>query len=147
MHEDATRLFQDGALAVLVAEDDRELRELIAWALRGDGHDVVEARDGVELLQLMGWHLPGGEGRNAARRFALVITDNRMPTVDGLDALAALRRSGDTTPVILITAFGDEATRRKASALDAEVLDKPVDLDDLIGLARKALRSSSEASS
>jgi DNA-binding NtrC family response regulator len=62
----------------------------------------------------------------------LVISDERMPGMAGLEVLDALRRAGWPTPFILITGFGDQATHASARRLGASaVFDKPFDLDDL----------------
>ena len=111
---------------ILLAEDDQEMRAMIAVQLRDDGYDVIEARNGVELMR-------------AARRFEdallpfdLIVTDIRMPGWNGLEALDHLRRSGNNVPVIVMTAFGDARIHALAESLGAAVvLDKPFDLDDL----------------
>jgi DNA-binding response OmpR family regulator len=54
-----------------------------------------------------------------------------MPVCTGLQIVAALRESRWRTPVVLMTAFGDEATRRQAESLNALLFDKPFDVDDL----------------
>jgi CheY-like chemotaxis protein len=114
---------------VLVAEDDLEMRRLIAQTLRKDGYQVVEARDGVELLAYVKHSLYYG----ASRPFpSLIISDIRMPGWSGLEVLSALRRIDPCVPVLLITAFGDACAHAEAQRLGAtEVLDKPFDLSDL----------------
>lgn len=114
---------------VLLAEDDDEMRALLVAGLRSDGFDVLEARDGAELLERLGdlfSEAGGDEGVD------LVISDIKMPFFDGLSVLAGLRRNSVKTPVILITAFGDQDTHDKARSLGASaVFDKPFDLNDL----------------
>ena len=110
---------------LLLAEDDYELRELLACVLRADGHEVVEARDGNELWQLLSKQDPAGP-------FALVVSDVRMPGLTAFDVLAKLQRAVAQTPVILITAFGDQTTHLRALRLGASrVFDKPFDCDEL----------------
>ncbi|WP_437276663.1 response regulator [Sorangium sp. So ce375] len=113
---------------VLLAEDDRELRLLLATSLRRDGYEVLEARDAKHLLELMGEALASGDGAP----IDVVVSDIRMPGTSGLELLAGLRRDDWATPVVLITAFGDPETHAEAYRLGADaVLDKPLDLDDL----------------
>ncbi|WP_437575472.1 response regulator [Sorangium sp. So ce887] len=113
---------------VLLAEDDRELRLLLATALRRDGYEVLEARDANHLLELMGAALVSGNGAPVD----VVVSDIRMPGRSGLELLAGLRRDDWATPVVLITAFGDPETHAEAYRLGADaVLDKPLDIDDL----------------
>ncbi|WP_437324805.1 response regulator [Sorangium sp. So ce381] len=122
VHPGATRI------RVLLAEDDRELRLLLATALRRDGYEVLEAHDAKHLLELMGEALVSGNGAPVD----VVVSDIRMPGASGLDLLAGLRRDDWTTPVVLITAFGDPETHAEAYRLGADaVLDKPLDVDDL----------------
>ncbi len=118
---------------ILLAEDDSEMRALIAAMLAGDGYLVIEARDGQELLLAIE-RLKAGSVRPA-----MVVSDVRMPGYSGLDLLAILRCASWTLPVVLITAFGDEDTHTEARELGAiAVLDKPFDLDDLRAVVRAA---------
>jgi DNA-binding response OmpR family regulator len=118
---------------ILLAEDDSEMRALIAAMLAGDGYLVIEARDGQELLVAIE-RLKAGSVRPA-----MVVSDVRMPGYSGLDLLAILRCASWTLPVVLITAFGDEDTHAEARELGAiAVLDKPFDLDDLRAVVRAA---------
>jgi len=113
---------------VLLAEDDDQMRMLVAAALRADGHHVVEARDGRALLDEIGSELLG---ERPGQLTDLIVSDIRMPGLTGLEVLAGIRQARWSTPVILITAFGDEATHVAARALGAACFDKPFDLDDL----------------
>jgi len=111
---------------ILLAEDDREMRRLVGHALQKDGWLVVEAEDGAALLTELEQRTS-----NPDRRVDLIVSDVRMPGSSGMDILAAMRRMGVRTPVILMTAFGDAQTRARAEALDALLFDKPFDVDDL----------------
>jgi CheY-like chemotaxis protein len=117
-----------GPFRVLLAEDDAEMRSVVADALRGDGYQVIEAADGGRLLVDVAARLKGGDGANS---LDLIVSDIRMPICTGLQILAALREAHWRTPVILMTAFGDEGVRRHAESLDAVLFDKPFDVDDL----------------
>jgi CheY-like chemotaxis protein len=118
---------------VFLAEDDPELRELLARRLRRLGCDVIELRSGSELLEQL-------KGAPVLDPPDLVISDQRMPGATGLDVLSTLRATGVSAPFVLITAFGDpelhaEARRRGAAA----VFDKPFELDDLCAMVRGLL--------
>jgi DNA-binding NtrC family response regulator len=128
---------------VLLAEDDADMRSLVACALRSDGYEVLEAEDGGRLLVAITDAYADGTGRDA---FDLVISDVRMPVASGIAVLESLRRANWKTPVILMTAFGDDATRRRAEALGAILFDKPFDVDDLRTIALNLVqdRSSQE---
>ncbi len=117
---------------ILVAEDDREMRRLLVEALREDGYTVDEAPDGVELLAHIGSSVLFGTFGSVRRPPDLIVTDVRMPGLTGLTVLAALRGTGESVPVIVITAFGDEETHRLAQQHGAvAIFDKPFDLVDL----------------
>ncbi len=101
---------------ILVVDDEPGLREFVGDSLRLDGHDVVEAEDGRVALK-----------RLDERGFDLVITDLRMPHVDGLTLLAKLKADQPEVEVIVMTAFGavDSAVAAmKAGAFD--YLQKPL---------------------
>jgi DNA-binding response OmpR family regulator len=119
---------------IVVAEDDEEMRRLIAAALRKDGFDVTEVSDGMRLLV----HVIGRDG-DPERAYDLIISDLRMPATSGLQVLRGLRNSGFTIPFILCTAFGDELTRKDAENLSAIYFDKPFELDELRNTVRHML--------
>jgi two-component system response regulator (stage 0 sporulation protein F) len=119
---------QTARRCVLLAEDDPELRLLLGLALRRDGHEVVEARDGRQLLETLGAELSG----DVSLGLDLVITDLQMPGCSGIQAMAAVRALRRPMPVILITAYVDDAVRSKAAREGvAAVFGKPFELDDL----------------
>ena len=121
------------AVRVLVAEDDVSMRELIVASLRADGYQVTAAGD----LERLGASVGVDTGPDA---IALIVTDNRMPGCSGLEFLGALRAAHWDTPLILITAFGSEATHRHAASLGATaVLDKPFSLDLLRSVVHCAI--------
>jgi two-component system response regulator (stage 0 sporulation protein F) len=122
---------------ILVAEDDPDMRALVASALRRSGYDVVEARNGMEAIDHIAptvWTRRDG--------FEAIVSDVRMPDLTGLDLWVALRSTRFETPVILMTAFGDEELRAECRSLGATaVLDKPFDLDELHAAVQKAMPS------
>jgi CheY-like chemotaxis protein len=125
---------------VLVAEDDADVRRLVATALRVDGYSVVEARDGADLIEHIGSALLFGNVRGQLDPVALVISDIRMPGRDGLEVLAQLRRSEIGVAVILMTAYADTAVRRRAEGLGVDAfLSKPFEIDHLREVVREIL--------
>jgi len=134
---------------ILLAEDDRELRSLVALTLRGAGFEVVEATDGGGLLELLATALRPDGGLD---RFDLILSDIRMPNFTALDVMVGARAFIGTTPFVLITAFGDAVTHEQALRLGATaVLDKPIRLDKLCqtihGILARKTRESSEGKS
>jgi len=122
---------------ILLAEDDVEMRSILASVLRRDGYDVVEVSDGVHLLhRLLYAKLLFGDGSG----FDLVVSDVRMPELTGLGVLASLQGDDAAPPVILITAFGDYQTHVEAERLGAlSCFDKPFDIEDFRVAVRGAL--------
>lgn len=118
---------------VVVAEDDLELRRLLAGRLRRAGYDVVEIADGERLVDYL--VVEGGMSE-----VDLLLSDIRMPGLSGMDMLAYLRTRQDSPRVVLMTAFGDWEVHDEARRLGAvEVFDKPLDLDELLAFVRRAL--------
>ena len=122
---------------ILVAEDDEGLRRLIARELRADGFQVIEARDGEELLD----HLDSSAVADQPSPYLdLVITDLRMPGATGLEALT-LFGNASAPPIIVITAFGGRGIHQQAWLLGAAaVFDKPLDFDALRAEVHRQLR-------
>ena len=113
---------------VLLAEDEPNARAVLSRVLRAMGCDVVEAADGGRMLvavtsEYKDGHDPAG--------LDLIVTDVRMPVVDGLDVLRALRAARWATPVIVVTGDDGAAVREATSRLGATVLPKPLDIGAL----------------
>jgi DNA-binding response OmpR family regulator len=111
-----------------VAEDDDAMRNVVVETLRKDGHDVSCVPDGGRLLVKLARDYMGAEGADLVD---LLVSDVRMPVCSGLQILQQLRAIRCHIPVILVTAFGDEETRKQARSLGAVLLDKPFELDAL----------------
>lgn len=122
---------------VLVAEDDADMRRLVSEALRQDGYDVTALADGGRLLVSLAHEFVDNNG---AELPDLLLSDVRMPICTGMQILEQLRGAHCRIPVILMTAFGDTATRDHARTLGALLFDKPFDLDDLRTAVASLLR-------
>ncbi len=105
---------------IVLAEDSAEFRALIAGVLERAGYRVVQVGTGDRLVAACQQLAFDGD------RPRLIVTDVRMPTLGGLDAARMLRDTGDTTPLIFMTAWGDSITRARARELGAVLLDKPL---------------------
>jgi CheY-like chemotaxis protein len=118
---------------VLIADDEESMRLLVARAIALDGHDIVTAQDGAEALEI----LTEQEGA-----FDLLLTDIKMPVMDGIAlALAAARDFPDLT-ILLMTGFADQ--RERASGLNAivhDVVTKPFSVADIRTAVADALAS------
>jgi len=115
---------------VLVAEDDRHVREALARILRFEGYDVVTVNDGAAALEAIDEHSPDA-----------IVLDVMMPLVDGFSVCRRLRARNDHTPVLMLTARDDVEDR--VVGLDAgadDYLPKPFALDELLARMRALLR-------
>jgi DNA-binding response OmpR family regulator len=122
---------------ILIAEDDREMRRLVADALRKEGYQVLEVETGEQLfLWLAHQHLSSPIRYKAVD---LVLTDIRMPGRSGLDVVASLVEAGWRVPVIFMTGFGDDYTRHRAAELGARLLDKPFRIEQLTAAVKASL--------
>jgi two-component system, NtrC family, sensor kinase len=115
---------------ILVADDRREnLLFLANSVLRPEGYDVITAVDGKQALD-----------KALAERPDLIITDLKMPRMSGLDLMAALRKAGADTPVILTTFYGSEQTAIQAFRLGArDYIIKPYDVKEMLESVERAL--------
>lgn len=108
---------------VLIADDEESMRSLVARAIAMDGHDVVSAQDGAEALDIL---------TATEASFDLLLTDIKMPIMDGIAlSLAAARDFPDLT-ILLMTGFADQ--RERASGLNAivhDVVTKPFSVADI----------------
>jgi CheY-like chemotaxis protein len=113
---------------VLIADDDKLVRMLLADVLAQLGHEVVSAADGEEAL----------EAARRERPDALIL-DFLMPRLSGVDALARLRAEGRGAPAVLLTAISGPSLRDAVGAdAPAVVLEKPFDAR---GVARALARA------
>jgi two-component system cell cycle response regulator CpdR len=116
---------------VLIAEDDEPLRLLTARALNDSGHEVLTAVDGAEALDIV--IREGG-------RFDLLLTDIKMPLMDGIALALSVARDHPRITILLMTAYADQ--RERAAGLDALIHDvvlKPFTLAEIKAAVADAL--------
>ena len=119
--------------SILVAEDDPAIGNALQRVLNHEGYEVRRAGDGAQALEML-----------AGRAADLVVLDVSMPYVDGLEVCRRLRRAGNRTPVLMLTArntIGDRVEGLDAGADD--YLVKPFSLDELLARIRALLRRTS----
>lgn len=127
----------DGSVAptpgrILVADDDRAIRESLGRLLELEGHDVTAVADGATALDVI-----------RAVDLDLVVLDLMMPSIDGLTVCRVLRADGDRIPVLMLTARTETSDR--VAGLDAgadDYLPKPFDPEELLARVRALLRRS-----
>src|SRR5579863_930137 len=116
---------------VLIVDDEPNLRKILSAQLTRDGYDAMTAEDGEQGLAMLAEH-----------HIDLVITDLKMPKVDGMTLLKRALEEEPDLPVILITAHGtiDTAVEAlKAGAFD--FVTKPFDKDEVRQIVSKALKT------
>jgi two-component system, cell cycle response regulator CpdR len=127
--------FGEGSMArILIAEDEESIRNLVARALRQDGHEVTTASDGAEALDVLVRHKGA---------FELLLTDIRMPVMDGIALALAAARDHPELVILLMTGYADQ--RERAHGLDAlihDVITKPFSLGVMRTAVNGALSTS-----
>ena len=115
---------------LLVVDDEQPQREMLAGILERAGFEVMTAADGARALELL-----GQEG------YDLLLTDQRMPNMDGLALLEQAQRLEPRLPVVLMTAYGTVSTAVEAMKRGAaDYLTKPFERDELLLVVGKAIR-------
>jgi len=108
---------------VLIVDDEPNLRKILAAQLSRDGYDVMTAEDGEQGLAMLREH-----------HIDLVVTDLKMPKVDGMELLREALRLDPDLPVVMITAHGTVDTAVEALKIGAfDYLTKPFDKDEVRG--------------
>ena len=114
------------------------MRALVVESLRTDGYEVTELASGAALLIFIARTYRAKE-RDGVEMPDLIVSDVRMPVMSGLQIVRGIRDAHWTTPVILMTAFGDANSRREAAELDAVLIDKPLRMAHLRAEAHRLL--------
>ncbi len=115
---------------ILIVEDDRTLRQALSFNLAREGYEVTSAADGESGLEL---------GRN--RALDLILLDVMLPGMSGIEVLRVLRQDGITTPVIILSAKGDEIDRVVGLKVGADdYVAKPFSRPELLARIEAVLR-------
>ncbi len=119
------------ALRILIVDDDRNSRESLGRALKRDGYEILSAENGKVALEMAREH-----------EVDLVLTDLKMPGLDGLDFLEGLRVVRPNVPAILISAYASVDTAVKAVRQGvSDVLEKPIRLRDVRRAIKRVLET------
>lgn len=114
---------------ILITEDETSLRSFVARALRMDGHDTVEAGDGAEGLE----RLEDGD-------YDLLLSDIRMPVMDGIELAHEASVKFPNTKILLMTGYAEQRERADGlSEIIIDVVPKPFSLPDIRAAVASAL--------
>ena len=113
---------------ILIVDDEQDIRDVLAMALADMGHDVLTAGEGEQALRLF---------REASP--PIVVTDIKMPGMDGIDLLQKLKQENPETEVIMITGHGDlDLAIRSLKCEATDFITKPINIDVLEIALRRA---------
>jgi two-component system, NtrC family, response regulator AtoC len=116
---------------ILIVDDELNMRLVLSAMLKKEGFEVSSASDGREALQIL-----------QSSGTAVVITDLKMPDIDGMELLSRISERYPEIPVIMITAHGTIATAVEALKKGAfDYITKPFELDDLKNIIAKAIKT------
>ncbi|HEU4681039.1 MAG TPA: response regulator [Gemmatimonadales bacterium] len=123
-----------GPRTVLVVEDEDEVRSMILRTLQADGFHVLEAPNGATALRVLA---EAGDGH-----VGLVLTDLRMPVMDGRQLAAALARLRPSLPIVFMSGFTAQLMDMRLVCPNLTVLAKPFRNEDLLAMVRGQLERS-----
>jgi two-component system response regulator HydG len=116
------------ATRILLVDDEEDLRETLGVLLEREELEVTTVSSGAEAIAAL-----------RERRFDLVVTDMRMPGMDGADTITALRAIDPTVRVIVATAYGPEALAERRLRGASAIIKKPFQFQELVALVRRLL--------
>ena len=117
-------------IPILVVDDEPPIRRLLRISLAVHGYRVLEAGSGAEATALIGSEKPDA-----------VILDLGLPDIDGVEVLRRVRASGSKTPIVVLSARGDERGKVQAFELGADdYITKPFGMGELVARVRAAMR-------
>lgn len=120
------------AKTVLIVDDSASMRQLVTFALKGAGYDVVAAVHGKDALDKI-----------KATKVEMVITDLNMPEMDGIQLIKNIRSNAATrfTPVVMLTTESQEGKKQEGKQAGATGwLVKPFKPEELVGLVKKFVK-------
>jgi DNA-binding NtrC family response regulator len=116
---------------ILIVDDEINMRLVLSAMLKKEGYEVASASDGQEALQIL-----------KSGKIAAVVTDLKMPNIDGMELLNHITLQYPAIPVIMITAHGTVATAVEALKKGAlDYITKPFELDELKNVVSKAIKT------
>jgi DNA-binding NtrC family response regulator len=119
-----------GGTFILVVDDEAAVRRFAMRVLEGEGYVVIEARDGVEALEVI---------RQGGTSFEVVVSDIVMPRLNGVELMQALLTSHPGLPVILISGYATAVLAELGIAAPCAILPKPFPSERLLEEVRRCI--------
>lgn len=118
-------------VAILIIDDEPDIREILAFELDHEGFDTVTVESGEQALAALG-----------SRRFDLAITDLKMPGMDGIATLEGLKRLDPRIRVLIATGYASAETRLACAERGAAgYIQKPFDLEEIVAAVHRTLEA------
>ena len=122
-----------GNPAILLVDDDPEFRKAMKRLFEKSGYDIAIAADGNEALEAL-----------SDRAFDLIISDLRMPNLDGIELMGEITKRGLKTPIVFLTAYGEVESYMDLMNLGAfEYVNKPIKGKEILEMVRRATEAHS----
>ena len=122
--------------SILFVDDDYEFRKTMKKIFERRGYDFVGAADGIEALELL-----------SERTFDLIISDLRMPNLDGIGLMEEIRRQSMDLPIIFLTAHGEIESYMDLMNMGAfDYLNKPISAPEMLRVVQRALEKEKSGS-
>lgn len=116
-------------MTILTVDDAATIRKMVSITLKGAGHDVLEAPDGVDALKVM-----------KGRQVDLVISDVNMPRMNGIELVRQIRSENRSVPILLLTTESDPGMKQQGKQAGATGwLVKPFQQEQLLAVVAKVL--------
>lgn len=128
IEEEPTKKIKNGTLSVLIVDDEKYIRDLLADLVRHNAHESETAVDGEDALVKL-----------SQKRFDVVLTDIKMPRLDGYNLLKKVKEKHPETAVVVMTGYSQEFSVREALSLGAEeYLSKPFHTEEVMMVIERA---------
>jgi len=115
---------------VLIVDDNKDICWLISYFLKEEGYEIDIACDGSTALEKI-----------RDKRYDIIILDYKLYEINGLTVLEKIRDIRPSSKVIMISAYGDKSTRKRAEELEVlDFLEKPLDMKKLVKVIKKGMK-------
>lgn len=115
---------------ILIVDDEPGIRTMVQFELSQSGHTILTADSGATALEVL-----------KTKTVDLILTDMRMPQMDGLDLVVQVRKSHPALPIILMTGFVEDRVKKVQEYNLADMLHKPFTIDQLAESVEKVLKN------